>query len=317
MSESHSVPRPRAYDSRASSSTAPLLPRKPEAIGDEVFLLRPAEEYSTQNAARDPAHANDPTLILLCGWMGALMPHLLKYSQGYSALYPYATQVLVRCPRSSFFLSQNSMRALLEPVLDVLRDFDYLDTNSARSSIPRRILIHLFSNGGAFTLTRLSEMLTSPTARSSREALPCAVVFDSAPGINGLVRTVKAFTGHVANPLLRYLAAFTLGSLHILTKVIQFVFRTEDIVVALRRKLNSPNIVPWANADTPRLYIYSTGDELVPFTAVEKHASDGRALGFNVEMEKFGKNPHVTHMRSNPERYWDAIRRVWASVGTV
>ena len=62
---------------------------------------------------------------------------------------------------------------------------------------------------------------------------------------------------------------------------------------------------------TPRLYLYSQADEMVPWTEVEEHAEEARKAGLDVRMERFEGSPHVAHARTDPERYWGAVKKVW------
>lgn len=60
-------------------------------------------------------------------------------------------------------------------------------------------------------------------------------------------------------------------------------------------------------------YLYSPVDELIPPEDVERHAAEARSRAGirDVRLERFEKSPHVAHARTDPERYWGAIRRIW------
>lgn len=60
-------------------------------------------------------------------------------------------------------------------------------------------------------------------------------------------------------------------------------------------------------------YLYSPVDELIPPEDVERHAAEARSRSAvrDVRLERFEKSPHVAHARTDPERYWRAIRRIW------
>lgn len=77
--------------------------------------------------------------------------------------------------------------------------------------------------------------------------------------------------------------------------------------------LNSPTSLP----PVPRLYLYSPIDELIPPEDVERHAAQARTEAgvTDIRMEKFEKSPHVAHARTDPERYWSAVKRVWEESG--
>ena len=77
--------------------------------------------------------------------------------------------------------------------------------------------------------------------------------------------------------------------------------------------LNSPTSLP----PVPRLYLYSPIDELIPPEDVERHAAQAKVQAgvTDIRMEKFENSPHVAHARTDPERYWSAVKRVWEEAG--
>ena len=80
----------------------------------------------------------------------------------------------------------------------------------------------------------------------------------------------------------------------------------------MRAALNQAQVLPWTNVKTPRLYIYSDNDQLVAQKDVAEHIAEAKELGFNVRAEYFKGSSHVSHARLDPDRYWDAVRNVWA-----
>lgn len=79
----------------------------------------------------------------------------------------------------------------------------------------------------------------------------------------------------------------------------------------MRGDLNGDNLLGWMNKKTPRLYLYSQQDDLIPVDAVEEHAQQAEACGFDVSLEKFSDSKHVAHARVYPERYWGSIKNLW------
>ncbi|KAL0578970.1 hypothetical protein V5O48_003010, partial [Marasmius crinis-equi] len=88
--------------------------------------------------------------------------------------------------------------------------------------------------------------------------------------------------------------------------------RTPPPFEPLKRLLNSPNTLPWMDANTPRTYLYSKADELVPFGEVDEHVRKGKDLGLNVRNEVFETAPHVALARTEPARYWGAVKDTWS-----
>jgi hypothetical protein len=94
--------------------------------------------------------------------------------------------------------------------------------------------------------------------------------------------------------------------------VVKHILRRQAYFTTMKSSLNKANVLPWTGKSTPRLYIYSEGDELVEAGAVEQHMEEGRGKGLSVSAEKFGKeSKHVCHARTDPERYWAAVGRLW------
>jgi len=85
------------------------------------------------------------------------------------------------------------------------------------------------------------------------------------------------------------------------------VLRKPPILNRLYSYLNESTTLP----PVPRLYLYSTKDELIPYKDVEEHGLEAREKGVEVRMERFEKSSHVGHARVEGERYWNAIEEVW------
>ena len=166
--------------------------------------------------------------------------------------------------------------------------------------------------GGCFQLTYLSELLrTYPTpAGASRPAL--AFIFDSLPGDTGLRPTLEAFTAQIRSLLLRYLTYIPLTALYVILVVVSSVYPRINPIAKIRKDLNIPNILPWTDERTPRVYLYSSTDRAVRSSAVEEHIAEAREKGFRiVRAEKFVGSSHVAHVRKDPTKYWNAIEAIW------
>jgi len=166
--------------------------------------------------------------------------------------------------------------------------------------------------GGCFHLTFLSELFrTYPIpAGASRPAL--AFIFDSLPGDTALLPALEAFTAHIRSLLLRYLIYIPLTALYFILALVNLIFLRKNPIAKIRKELNVPKILPWADERTPRVYLYSTADRAVRSSAVEEHIAEARGKGLAVRAEKFVGSSHVAHVRKDPTRYWDAIEAVWA-----
>lgn len=165
--------------------------------------------------------------------------------------------------------------------------------------------------GGAFQLAELSRILQS-SGQTSGAPSAIAIVYDSSPGKLDLSSVIAAFLVPVRSVLLRMFLSIPLTVLYCMTNIISFIKRQPRIDIQMRAALNQAQVLPWTNVKTPRLYIYSDNDQLVAQKDVAEHIAEAKELGFNVRAEYFKGSSHVSHARLDPDRYWDAVRNVWA-----
>ncbi|KAF9238549.1 hypothetical protein BU15DRAFT_75240 [Melanogaster broomeanus] len=280
------------------------------AIGDGIYIsLAPTSGAATNEPA--------PHVILIFGWMGAQTRHLQNYTRPYAELYPNATQILVKCGPSFIYTSERGKQKRLLPVVDALEALDCLpagtasakDVNGARP----RVLIHAFSNGGCSQLTSLGRLLSAkyPSLPPS-ERLVSALVLDSCPSA-GDVRTIyAAFRIAIPNLVARSMVLAFIYLAHAIRLCLSMAFGKQVMVMEyLKAQLLRPRLLPWMNAGTPRLYIFSKKDELMPWKEVQQHAESGKKAGLNVRCELFEESGHVAHMRLDPKRYWASVQDVW------
>ncbi|KXN82982.1 Transmembrane protein 53-B [Leucoagaricus sp. SymC.cos] len=286
------------------------------ALGKGVYFFQ-AEDHSSV----DPSH---PTLIKIFGWMGAQLPHLHKYTSMYREKYPNTAIILVRAEPSFFWTPAYQREKAFSTVVDILEGLGCIaPANQTQNrilppSLPleqHRILIHSFSNGGCFQLITLGKILSVRQPESSTNSPRCtasAIIFDSCPGNASYTATRRAFASVISHPVMRILMNLLVTCLFCIQLVLKHVFRKKPVIDVMRAKLNGPKVLPWLSRGTPRLYLYSEGDEMVAAEAVEKHMEDAKANGLNVSSEKFGReSKHVAHARTDPQRYWVAINRLW------
>lgn len=143
--------------------------------------------------------------------------------------------------------------ALLDPVADVL--YAAKDAEGARF---RGVLLHAMSNGehriipvdtvtahtllgGGMQLLVLSKLLAKRPHTSARGLDPVALVLDSVPDSNGLRCMVTVFTQTVKSPLKKVIAIPILAFFYSLFHI---SYGGPPVLVDLRRRLNSPELVP-------------------------------------------------------------------------
>jgi hypothetical protein len=191
---------------------------------------------------------------------------------------------------------------------------------------PPSILVHVFSNGesaskcpkllqvtvlgGAFQLVELSRMLQA-TGQNFDTSLANGIIYDSAPGTGTLVVLLQAFYAPFRSLVAKILITIPLTFIFYLFAAIEFVTGQRPAFDTMREGLNKAKVLPWTDASTPRLYIYSDTDKIVQQKAVVEHFAEAKKLGLNVTEERFKESAHVSHSKADPGRYWGAVKSLW------
>ena len=176
--------------------------------------------------------------------------------------------------------------------------------------------------------SRESVCADSRTAVSKNsKRFPLAIVLDSIPstGRNKAAPFVAGMKPSVMKTAVLISATLLMSAIFCSYKLL----RIPQPFSTMNAQLLRGDVIPrLSNYFTPRLYIYSEGDEIVDYREVEAHL---RVLVDAVEeerrkeiepalkdssdtilVEKFGsESVHVMHVRSNSLRYWDAVDRLW------
>ncbi|KAJ3725695.1 hypothetical protein DFJ43DRAFT_1041491 [Lentinula guzmanii] len=294
-------------------------------IGKGIYLSnRTSEASGSSSAASNPSKT--PNIILVFGWMGANLPHIFKYTKVYQEMYPDATQIIVQS-RPQFFWSSNRTRMNnLVPVAEVLEAHGCSGTKlgvAPTSEIdPPRILVHSFSNGGGIQMYTLGKLLRARSKSSSdfrgHKPRMSAMIIDSCPGNATLRGALRAFTASLPkNSPLRIPLIIFIILIYSFNSFKHRIFGVQPIFERLKRGLlrQGPEggILPWMTEKTPRMYVCSKKDELVPFEEIEEHVKEAKGRGLNASIEIYDDTPHVAHARKYPERYWGAVKDLWAA----
>lgn len=273
-----------------------------KALNSCVFLHEPS---STTPVLASTNHA-PPTTILFFAWLGALPRHFSKFLTYYTTHYPSARiLVIVNGNSDLVYRSYNTQEKRLEPALQVILADINVDGEGKGGG---HLLAHAFSNGGSNALTNL---LLAFHRRTGKPMPLRALILDSAPGRANLRPLADAM--RMSMPKQTYLQLPILIIVFSLLGVLWVVhraFRLENAVDRLRRVLNDPLVSP---LETRRCYVYSKCDKLVKWEDVEDHADEAERRGYEVTREKFEASGHVSHMRMDRVKYWNALEAFWES----
>lgn len=248
----------------------------------EIHVLRP-------DALRGPT-----AVVMLIGWLGAQDKVLKKYAEMWVA--GGVCTVRGTAPTGALMLGgQGTLRAFGLLLLE--------RAGTLLSSCPSgtSLVVHCFSNGGAFVYEALQRMAAGP-ARPGAEAASLALlrnrlkaeIFDSAPC------ALRPETG---------LRAISLSVPHAVPRLLL------QALFLLRISLQSclcddrPRQfwVHWLDAaPVDQLYVYGPRDQLCPVADLEALVEARRALSAgqaSVTTLRFEDSAHVSHFRAHPAEY--------------
>ena len=273
------------------------MPAPKESVPWDFEKLTDAISYHRPHPSEGRQEPKDgPTLIVLCTWMSAHRKHISKYTSHYRLKYPNASLLIIESSIADIFYRTNATQ---QHRLRLARD---ILTSHITGQENRQILLHVFSNGGAQCAVQLATSLSPENRPHAFDA----IVFDSCPGEATYARSVHAMSLSLPkSPLAQYLGPVFIHFTLCLFYLAIFVFRFETVITRSRRCLNDPEMF---GTDAPRLYVYSKGDELVPWGDVESHAEDARGKGYgDVRRVLFGDSAHCAHAMVHKEQYWEAV----------
>lgn len=249
---------------------------------------------------------DDPALIVLCTWLGgATAKRIQRYTRGYNALWPRARILLIRTTAAEYaFWSVKSLQQKLRPAHCEIRK-TLLNQNAAR------ILLHVFSNGGANTATQLAASMNG-ILQSIGHAHPLPlrqIILDSCPGDLSIHKTYKAAAHSIpATFPLRFLGCATLYLLVAGIAGMETVGLRRPLGKSIRDGFNDHSMFP---GHARRLYLTSRGDTIVDSGHVQTHRQQAAAAGLSTEELVFERAGHCSLVLEDQEAYWKAIASCW------
>lgn len=305
---------------------------------------KPDQDEIEASQRTNANNQDGPDLIILCAWMHAQPRHIAKYTAQHQLLFPSSSILLLRQDGGDFTWRPESwqMQNMVHAV-ELISKLDARDESSSTRSTstparPLRVLMHVFSNGGAYTAYALEKCWNNYYSKSSSNStlLPLnALVLDSLPGRTTLSIAVTAFSQILPATLpspLRFLGISALYAMIFAMRLpsrLPWPIYRPDRLRSCRERLNAIDSAFMSPSIVERVYIYSEADELIPWRDVEGHAAETkRALaeenrgttetlrekGEKVRLEKFEGSKHVAHAMADSKRYWGIITGLWSEV---
>ncbi|KAL2680395.1 hypothetical protein Neosp_007993 [[Neocosmospora] mangrovei] len=271
-------------------------------LSPSVFLYNPDPKADTKPG---------PKLIIFASWAFAQDTHISKYVAKHQELFPGSTILVVKCFLRHMFFHPEARRELI-PAVEVIRNELGTETTPDGNKEPS-LLIHAFSNTGLSTIYNLKDVYAATASPDDKDQgqLPLhATVLDSTPGRYEYQFIVSAVMfGVPRGRSLQRLVSLPLA--HLLSSVMWIWMRIlggRDWVPIWGDRANDRS----RTVETCRSYAYSRTDPLVPHLVVEAHAKDARDKGYSIlHQVDFGDSAHVSHARTDPERYWKIVKETW------
>jgi hypothetical protein len=247
-------------------------------------------------------------LVLLAGWLGCKPKNLNPYVQLYESL---GFDVIQKIPSTLMvFLSAVSCKEETTekyaniPIEMTMHHLASTTIDEIQSLNNSHILIHVFSNGGAFFWEALREMLSDERVVSNLRTKLMGIVFDSGPCdfSDGLVAFSDALS-------------FTSIDDRLLvdnqSKKIKEALGIEgDLKLRKQRACMYWKGMLTCQVEIPHLYICSKVDKLTPFAPLNELI--GKRLkdkGPNYTMCLILEDsPHVLHYKKYPDEYTSSIK---------
>ncbi|KIW90842.1 uncharacterized protein Z519_08625 [Cladophialophora bantiana CBS 173.52] len=329
---------------------APRMPCDPHLadftqLGSQIYIYTPpAPSVEEINGAAE-AHQRqqeqrslDPDLIIVCSWMYAQSRNIGKYIKVYQTTYPSSPILLLRQDGGDFFFRTKAQQMRnLTPAVSLIRDLSAKkEKNKEGQNKGKRlkVLCHVFSNGGAWTVCQLADAYYHHQQKQQQEPrqqlsspVPCkeidvllpitVLVLDSTPSLPNVTASHTAICEALSKspPALRALGSVLVWGYLGVSHVVGAVAGREDVTLSLRRRLNHPRGAFTQPSLRARVYIYSQADALIAAADVEAHAREAAQVltggRDRVRLEDFGESRHVGHVLADPARYWAIIESLW------
>lgn len=264
-------------------------------------------------------------VVIMYGWLGSSPSHVELYAKLYQKLgctvvYDIASfsDAMLRNESKLTALASKSVLKAAHIIREVetVKGETSTKSNNLSSNVP--VILHYFSNGGAFVAERLRFLINDAKSSSThyltneqRESLIMISdrlyekgfeVADSAPADLNESAQYRAIESAIPNKFLQSIVkALTFIAQSVASK---FIITHEE----LRSKF-------WNNMIENDLcmnqaFIYSTKDQITDADMIDKLIEERKLRGINVISAKFNDSDHVMHFKYHPKEYSKVLDQV-------
>jgi hypothetical protein len=276
------------------------------------------QRLSSSILLHTPLNPAKGQLIILATWMGGAAKHIAKYTTLYKRLAPNAKILLIKGTIENMLyphsIQRQNFKPAVAPILSLLKECGYTTPNTPPET-PPRILLHVFSNGGANSVSQLLYLLQ----QEIHAPLPLTgLIIDSALAIGGYDHNYHGFLLSLPDNLI-----FKILGPPALTV---FLFVMENSI-ALGRYPRPEDLYRETMLDEDLLhvagpreegfagkricYFASTKDVMIPFQDVLSHADEAKRRGWDVEMHMWDDTEHCNHLGQYEAEYTGAVKGMW------
>jgi hypothetical protein len=254
-------------------------------------------------------------VVILLGWWGAQMKHVQKYSSLYQERN-CATVTAVVESKAILTLDLYTLEAfaqnLASQTATVVREMEKQANNNEGKKIP--VMIHSFSNGGAYPLWRLEVLIERAMMEKNVTEIKKTQdlllignrlrgeIFDSAPCFPDNESAWKAMKHSISNIILRNIFRVTLLIQVFVVHVYRILFNKSD-----------PRMDFWKHVTESRLclnqaYVYSAMDEIANVKMLDELVSTRQGYEHaQILVKKFDDSEHVQHLRKYQSEYCELM----------
>jgi hypothetical protein len=276
------------------------------------------QRLSSSILLHTPPNPAKGQLIILATWMGGAAKHIAKYTTLYKRLAPNARILLIKGTVESmlypYSIQRRNVKPAVSPVLNLLKECGYTTPSTPPETSPH-ILLHVFSNGGANSMSQLLRLLH----QELNAPLPLTgLIIDSALAVGGYDQNYHGFLRSLPNNLIFKILgppALTFALFVLENSIAMGRYpRPEDMYreTMLDEDLMQVTAPGEEGFVGKRIcYFASTKDVTTPFQDVISHADEAKRRGWDVEMHMWDDTAHCNHLGQHDTEYTGAIKSMW------